>query len=265
MPKAKRTSISKKARFEVFKRDSFTCQYCGDEAPRVVLHVDHINPVANGGGNDIANLITSCAPCNFGKGAREISDDSAVRRQKAQLDELNIRREQLEMMSSWRAGLKGLEELEVDEVVSLLDDHFRPVRLNDAGRKIVARLVKKHGLKTMLSAVDKTCEINLRYGPEGDPTSESCEKALENLGKAVRILKDPPHLHKSRYINGIARNRVRLTWAEQKRFINCLCALHDAGADLDEIQVSILDVETQEGLVSTLREFDVEGVLAWEE
>lgn len=26
---AERESISKKLRFEVFKRDSFTCQYCG--------------------------------------------------------------------------------------------------------------------------------------------------------------------------------------------------------------------------------------------
>lgn len=265
MSAAKRKALSKKTRFEVFKRDSFTCQYCGDEAPKAVLHVDHINPVANGGDNDITNLITSCATCNFGKGAREISDDSAVKRQKAQLDELNVRREQLEMMSSWRVGLKGIQELEVDEVVDLLDDHFRPAGINDTGRKIVARLVKKHGLQTMLSAVEKTCEINLRYGPEGDPTHDSCERALENLGKAVRILKDPPHLHKSRYINGIARNRVRLTWAEQKRLINCLCALHDSGADLDEIQVSILDAESQEDLANTLMEFDVEGVLAWGE
>lgn len=29
---AKRKSLSKKIRFEVFKRDSFTCQYCGRKA-----------------------------------------------------------------------------------------------------------------------------------------------------------------------------------------------------------------------------------------
>lgn len=42
----KRKSLSKKTRFEVFKRDSFTCQYCGRSAPEVVLQVDHIKPVA---------------------------------------------------------------------------------------------------------------------------------------------------------------------------------------------------------------------------
>ena len=42
---SKRKSLSKKIRFEVFKRDKFTCQYCGKTAPNVVLEVDHIEPV----------------------------------------------------------------------------------------------------------------------------------------------------------------------------------------------------------------------------
>lgn len=58
-----RTPIPKKLRFEVFKRDSFKCQYCGKSAPEVVLHVDHIKPVAEGGTNEITNLITACADC----------------------------------------------------------------------------------------------------------------------------------------------------------------------------------------------------------
>lgn len=37
-----RKPISKTLRFEVFKRDSFKCQYCGAEAPNVLLHIDHI-------------------------------------------------------------------------------------------------------------------------------------------------------------------------------------------------------------------------------
>lgn len=45
---AKRKSISKRVRFEVFKRDSFCCQYCGKSAPDVVLVIDHIDPVSNG-------------------------------------------------------------------------------------------------------------------------------------------------------------------------------------------------------------------------
>jgi len=68
-----RKSISKGLRFEVFKRDGFTCQYCGTHPPKDILHVDHINPVKLGGGNDIDNLITSCSDCNLGKSATPLT------------------------------------------------------------------------------------------------------------------------------------------------------------------------------------------------
>lgn len=64
---AGRKSLSKRTRFEVFKRDEFTCQYCGAKPPHVVLVVDHIIPVAGGGSNAQTNLITSCHSCNSGK------------------------------------------------------------------------------------------------------------------------------------------------------------------------------------------------------
>lgn len=64
-----RKAIGKKARFEVFKRDGFICAYCGSSPPSVILQVDHIHPVSKGGTNSIDNLITSCQPCNIGKGA----------------------------------------------------------------------------------------------------------------------------------------------------------------------------------------------------
>lgn len=67
-----RKAISKKTRFEVFKRDKFTCQYCGAHPPDVVLHVDHIVAVAAGGESDMDNYTTACQPCNAGKGARNL-------------------------------------------------------------------------------------------------------------------------------------------------------------------------------------------------
>ena len=60
-------SLSKRVRFEVFKRDLFTCQYCGATPPGAVLEVDHIEPVAEGGSDDESNLVTACFACNRGK------------------------------------------------------------------------------------------------------------------------------------------------------------------------------------------------------
>lgn len=67
-------ALSVRARFEVFKRDEFTCQYCGRKSPEVVLEADHIVPVAGGGSDDVVNLRTSCWECNRGKSDKPLSE-----------------------------------------------------------------------------------------------------------------------------------------------------------------------------------------------
>jgi hypothetical protein len=71
---AERIHVSKKTRFDVFKRDGFQCQYCGTHpSETVLLEVDHIHPVAEGGSNEIDNLVTACFDCNRGKAAGLLS------------------------------------------------------------------------------------------------------------------------------------------------------------------------------------------------
>src|SRR5687768_8195488 len=101
-----RIQVSKKTRFDVFKRDSFQCAYCGAHpSETVLLEVDHIHPVADGGTNDIDNLVTACWDCNRGKGATPLSsipqsiDDKAAQvaeregQIRAYYDILELRRE----------------------------------------------------------------------------------------------------------------------------------------------------------------------------
>lgn len=78
-----RKAIGKKLRFEVFKRDEFSCVYCGATPPSVVLQIDHIHPVVEGGTNAIDNLITSCQPCNIGKGANLLTNIPQSLKEKA--------------------------------------------------------------------------------------------------------------------------------------------------------------------------------------
>ena len=66
--------VSPRLRFEIFKRDEFTCRSCGHKSPEVVLEVDHIVPVAEGGTDNPINLATSCWECNRGKSAVPLAD-----------------------------------------------------------------------------------------------------------------------------------------------------------------------------------------------
>ncbi|PIV63390.1 MAG: hypothetical protein COS11_07680 [bacterium (Candidatus Ratteibacteria) CG01_land_8_20_14_3_00_40_19] len=61
-------SSKKFSRFDILKKDNFTCQYCG-RTPKdgVKLHVDHIIPLDKGGYHSKENLITTCQECNLEK------------------------------------------------------------------------------------------------------------------------------------------------------------------------------------------------------
>lgn len=60
-------SLSKRMRAWVMERDNFRCRRCGAGPDGTQLVVDHIQPVAQGGGADPENLQTLCITCNAGK------------------------------------------------------------------------------------------------------------------------------------------------------------------------------------------------------
>jgi 5-methylcytosine-specific restriction endonuclease McrA len=57
-------------RFNVFLRDRFACQYCGDAFPAHELTFDHVIPRSRGGRTTWENVVSACAPCNLLKGGR---------------------------------------------------------------------------------------------------------------------------------------------------------------------------------------------------
>jgi hypothetical protein len=135
-------AISVRTRFEVFKRDDFTCQYCGRKSPDVVLEVDHIVPVCEGGTDDPINLRTSCWDCNHGKAdvplavqiTGEDPHDKAIQilERERQLREYNAvlaaeraRREDeaWELVRYWKSEL-GWTKQEDLETIHRLDYHW---------------------------------------------------------------------------------------------------------------------------------------------
>ena len=77
-------AIPKRTRFEVLRRDNYTCRYCrSTDNP---LTIDHVTPVSLGGTDDPSNLVAACRDCNAGKASSspdaehvaQVDDDAAL-------------------------------------------------------------------------------------------------------------------------------------------------------------------------------------------
>lgn len=194
-----RKALSNKIRFEVFKRDNFTCQYCGRKAPDIVLNVDHIEPVAKGGTNDIYNLATSCFECNNGKSDKRLNDNTIIDKQHDELVLLNERKKQLEQMMQWKRELLEFDK-QKNEMVSDYIQDILEISLTDAGKKRVSKWLEKFSVDEIIHATEKSNEI---YAGKVDFVK------FENIEKIAYYTKypAPEFSRKSSYIKGIFRNR----------------------------------------------------------
>lgn len=111
-------SLSKKIRFDVFKRDSFQCGYCGKTPPGVVLEVDHIHPKSKGGKNDMDNLLTACFDCNRGKRDGLLGDVPSTL-----TNNLKVLKEKQAQMKEYRKFINKIKKL-ADKDIQYLSDIY---------------------------------------------------------------------------------------------------------------------------------------------
>lgn len=129
----KRTAVSTRTRFDVFKRDGFRCQYCGQSPPQVVLEIDHILAVANGGGNEDTNLLTACKGCNGGKSDKPLTAiPEAI---ETQLAEQIERRQQLEAYNAWLMEARERADSEAYKIGTYWCDQLNP---SEKGKWVVS-------------------------------------------------------------------------------------------------------------------------------
>lgn len=214
-PSKKRMYISKKLRFEVFKRDKFTCAYCGRKAPDVVLEVDHINPVAKGGDDNITNLITSCYDCNRGKRDIPLQLNEAVEKQRKQMELLQEKREQLEMLFEWKKSLDGLKDYKNNLFIEYIEDKISPYTLKKHYIEKIIKLFSKHQDEEVLDAINIAANNYLKYSPNDELERDSVEEFLNKVGGVLINKSLPPIKQKLAYIKGICRNRFNY-WDSQK-------------------------------------------------
>jgi hypothetical protein len=237
MATEKRTAISKRVRFDVFKRDSFKCQYCGKSAPDVVLEVDHIKPVAAGGDNNITNLITSCFECNRGKSDKQLSENATVTKQKAQLDELNEKRNQLEMLAEWRDELRNLDDTKIEILNRVWVSGTGRELLNEQKLSLKS-LLKRYDLPLLIDSLEASITQYLKFDKSEKVIEQSVEKAFdytERIAKNKKNMDKNPHLKDLYYARGILRNRLFGRYADDKKVIIYLNNAYKKGASTADL------------------------------
>ena len=160
-----RKPLSKKTRFDVFKRDGFKCQYCGMNPPQVTLEVDHIVPVVAGGKNIMSNLLTACFDCNRGKGATGLTCNPQT-----VSDMASMKLERLEQLKAYDRLLKREQKFfqgQVDQVEEVFRDYNKGFSFNEKFRKSVALFIEKLGVQEVCEAMRIASFKSNRNGAEG--------------------------------------------------------------------------------------------------
>lgn len=150
-----RKPISKKLRFEIFKRDSFKCQYCGAKPPKVPLEVDHIVPVSKGGKNDELNLITSCFDCNRGKSNNEL--EIVLDTTLSKVQKIRVAQEQYREIKKLQNKEKKIMNEQINEIESVYSSVFQDYYFANKFRISVKKFILKLSFEEVLESMETAC------------------------------------------------------------------------------------------------------------
>lgn len=149
-------SITKKKRFEAFKRDGFTCQYCGSTPPKIILELDHITPVCEGGDDDMDNLITACFDCNRGKAGNSLTSIPKTVEQRHQ--ESIAREEQLKAYKKHKKAIKARTTREINSVEGIFRQHFpNQVFTDDFHKSLRFQFLPSLDVETLKENMEMAC------------------------------------------------------------------------------------------------------------
>ncbi len=90
------------SRRNIFKRDRYTCQYCGRQPQPDELTIDHVIPRSQGGSSTWENCVLACVNCNHAKADRTPSQ-ARLRLRSTQFDPIGTRFIR-NTRSAWKAG-----------------------------------------------------------------------------------------------------------------------------------------------------------------
>lgn len=148
-------ALSKKIRFEVFKRDGFQCAYCGKTPPEVSLEVDHIHPKSKGGSDDLNNLLTACFNCNRGKSNIELG--VMPNKLKDNIEILKEKEEQLKEYRKYILKIRKRIDDDLNKIEAEFQQYFPTQAFTNKFRLSIKTFIEALDLYVVIDAMNQSC------------------------------------------------------------------------------------------------------------
>ncbi len=191
--RAKRESIPTRLRFKVLERDAYTCQYCGRSAPDVLLEVDHIVPVAEGGADDEGNLRASCGDCNRGKS--DTLSQVGLQEQEQEIEQEQEQKKEKETVSEATPPRPAAPHRNgVAAVFARFKEHGHDrSRLSESRKKLIsARLRDGYTVDDLKLAIDGL-HLSKWHTENGNLTVEYGLRNADKIDKLMAVAADERH------------------------------------------------------------------------
>lgn len=149
--------ITKKTRFEVFKRDGFQCAYCGRTPPEITLEIDHIEPISKGGKDDMENLLTSCFDCNRGK--KNIRLDKIPTKLEENIEVIKEKEEQYKEYKKLLNKIEKRIQKEINEIDDIYNSYFPEYRFSEKFKELtIKRFLNQLSTQEIKEAIYLACD-----------------------------------------------------------------------------------------------------------
>jgi 5-methylcytosine-specific restriction endonuclease McrA len=92
------------SRLNIYKRDNYTCMYCGVQPGTEELSIDHIIPRSKGGKSSWENCVLCCIECNRKKANKTLAEAKMKLLRPPKKPHVNVlKRDTLKAVKSWSA------------------------------------------------------------------------------------------------------------------------------------------------------------------
>lgn len=186
-----------------------------------------------------------------------MSDDTALIKVRSQMEILQERREQLEMMMEWHRSLSDMDEEMVNFCVSAWKD-IAPgdVTPNENGRRLLKRWIKGFGISEVVESMNICSKYIVIRDEAATPDSwETAFRKIENVCKMRKLERNNPTLAqayhlKNIYLSIMRRNRKHVSWKLQAEGLERIQQCQAAGVSFEAIAAEINKMKTPDDITA---------------